>query len=366
MIDWTSDETHIILNPRMPERDAYRIKECLKRFLLPSHIWLTTSGTSGKFKCVALSKEAFLYSAESVNRFLDITDADIWINPLPDFHVGGLGIQARTHISGAQSHQLPRWEPKGFTEMVHQNSATLSALVPTQMYDLVKHKLSPPQTYRFTLVGGGAMDRSLFERSWDLGWNAVCTYGMTECASQVATAKPGSYDQLQPLDHVSVITNEKQQILIKSKSLLTGCCYPLSPDMEFIDPRVEGWLTTEDRGILKNDFLKILGRERELIKIKGELVNLQELQKIICEFSYDLKISGEAVLTAVPCKRSGYEIHLVHTDCRENMQNLIDHYNLSVLPYEKIAFSHRLESIPRTPIGKVVQNELINIILNEI
>lgn len=364
MIDWSSDKTHILLNPRLPESDANKIKQCLERFSLPSHIWLATSGTSGKYKCVALSKEAFLVSAESVNQFLDLNDRDTWINPLPEFHVGGLGIQARSYISGAKSWTLARWEPKSFHDMVHFHSATVSALVPTQMYDLVKHNLSPPQSYRFTLVGGGAMDQSLFERSWDLGWNAVCTYGMTECASQVATAKPGSYEKLLPLNHVSLIIDSYQKIMIKSKSLLSGYCYPHIDERKFIDPKVEGWLTTDDRGVLENDSLKILGREGDFIKIKGELVNLQELQKIISRFSFEQNIHGEVFLTAVPCNRAGYEIHLVHTDSSENIEKLTIHYNQTVLPYERIVSTHRFEIIPRTSIGKVIQSELINIIKN--
>ena len=97
-IDWTSSESEILINPRGMPSDR-RILDAAKH--LPGHIWVATSGST-QLKWVGLSKEAIQLSAQAVNKHLHSTSADIWIHCLPDFHVGGLGIWARSALSGAR------------------------------------------------------------------------------------------------------------------------------------------------------------------------------------------------------------------------------------------------------------------------
>lgn len=358
VIDWTSDETHLFLNPRMPLSDVDQIQKKLTAFDLSSHLWLATSGTGGRFKCVALSKQAFLDSAKAVNTFLNISADDVWINALPNFHVGGLGIEARAHLSGSRVYPITKWDPQLFSKLTFEHSATISALVPTQLFDLVQSNLQPSSGYRLTIIGGGALNRELFDRSWRLGWNAVPSYGMTECASQIATAKPGTFEPFLPLEHVTVKVDDDQRISIKSPSLLTGHCYPHEKDCQFIDPKINGWFRTEDEGDIADAVLKIYGRCHDMFKVNGELVNLQHLQNIINTMTLQYNVDQDAVLSAVPSSRSGHEIHLFHVGKLENLRNLIDNFNQAVLPYERIVSTHHIDKIPRTPLGKVVHSKL--------
>jgi O-succinylbenzoic acid--CoA ligase len=100
VIDWRSDESHLLLNPRMPREERRR----LESYVVPlkAHVWLATSGTSGALKLTALSKKALLASAASVNRHLQSYSKYVWCCVLPTFHVGGLGIYARALLSGAR------------------------------------------------------------------------------------------------------------------------------------------------------------------------------------------------------------------------------------------------------------------------
>ena len=59
---------------------------------LSGHVWLSTSGSSMAPKLVALSKQALLNSAKSVNQWLQVTAQDVWVNVLPCYHVGGLSV----------------------------------------------------------------------------------------------------------------------------------------------------------------------------------------------------------------------------------------------------------------------------------
>src|SRR5690349_2632783 len=111
VIDWTSAESHVLLNPRMPREEEMRLRSFVTD--LPGHLWLSTSGTTGALKLTALSKQAMLASAAAVNRHLQSNAKDVWYCVLPLFHVGGLGILARAFLSGA-SVTRSNWDAREF------------------------------------------------------------------------------------------------------------------------------------------------------------------------------------------------------------------------------------------------------------
>jgi o-succinylbenzoate---CoA ligase len=175
-IDWLSTDSHVLLNPRMPEEERRRLESLVVD--LPGHVWLATSGTTGALKLTALSKRALLASAAAVNRHLQSDDRDVWLCVLPTFHVGGLGIYARAFLSGARV-VTSGWE-----------DVTLASLVPAQVTDLVRDRVEAPPSLRAVVVGGGALSEELYAAARALGWPLLPSYGMTECCSQVATATP--------------------------------------------------------------------------------------------------------------------------------------------------------------------------------
>ena len=352
-IDWDSEDTHVLLNPRIPQGDRERyISQLLERGLL-GHIWVTTSGTSGRFKFVALSKGAVLCSAKAVNDHLGSGPADVWLHSLPDFHVGGLGIWARANLSGAKVVKFTdKWEPRSFCKAAHESAATLTALVPTQVFDLVRAGLAAPPSLRATIVGGGALASALYREAQQLGWHPLPSYGLTECASQVATASPGQYGEAKVLPHVQVKIIEEGTIAIKSPALLTL----YGEEGRFYDPKVDGWFITEDRGGLSGDTLQVWGRSADFVKIGGESVNFAHLQSTLDEVKFSLSIPEEGILRAVPDARLGHVVHLcVAGSQTPEIERLIDAYNERVMPYESIRAIRYVASIPRTSTGKLLR-----------
>lgn len=336
----------ILINPRTPDRD--RIEKLLSSITdFPNHTWIATSGSSGNPKFVALSQVALYASAQAVNQHLDITQSDIWINPLPLFHVGGLGIQKRAELSHSKVIPLERWDPHAFCALMQEEKATFSSLVPTQVFDLVLNQLVCPKNVRGIIVGGGKLDETLSSQAKDLGWPLLASYGLTECASQVATGA----SQLKILPHITLkIVND--HIWIKSPSLLSAYAL-LSKNIEIIDPKVDGWFETEDRGELNPPFLNIYGRDSSFIKIGGESVNLTHLESHFTQVKLELNPSFDSALFATPDPRLGRVIHLaVATTPQPQVEALSVAYNARVHPYERIRHIHYLDSIPRSPLGK--------------
>lgn len=344
VLDWASDETHLLLNPRMPLEEQTRLLSFV--IDLPAHVWVATSGSTGALKLTALSKTAMLASAAAVNRHLNATADDVWACVLPEFHVGGLGIHARAFLVGATVVRMP-WDPRLFAGYA---ATTLASLVPAQVSDLVQARLSPPPALRAIVVGGGALAPVLYKDARALGWPVLPSYGMTETCSQIATATL-SGPELVLLDHVEVRTEEDGRLAVRGASLLTG----YGTEQGFVDPRnADGWLITEDLGSIEGRTLRIEGRRGDFVKIGGESVDLARLDAILAA------IAGEhAAVLAVPDERLGQVIHLA-IDPTVDAEQIRVAFAERVLPFERPRAVYRVEEIPRSALGKLMRSELWN------
>lgn len=262
-LDWENEKSYGFVNPRFGEADRKLVEKATQT--MKGHIILMTSGSCQK-KAVALSKMALLTSAEAVNRHMGATAEDIWVNPLPHYHVGGLSIYARAHLAGSYVVRYDaKWDPKRFCDTVTEKKGTLSSLVPTQLYDLITADLPPPQSLRWLFIGGQALSKSLYEAALDRKWPVVPTFGMTEASSQVASATLNC-PELKLLPHIEAKIAAEGRLLLKSSALLTGYFNP-----DFNDPKKEGWFITDDFAEIHKGVLTPKGRSVDWVKIKGSL-----------------------------------------------------------------------------------------------
>lgn len=367
--DWHSDKSQVMCNTRMPKSEQQAIAIMLDTLVdLPGHVWIATSGSTS-VKWVALSKNAILASAKAVNAHLKSNEKDIWINPLPDFHVGGLGIIVRGYVSGAKviDASIDKWNANAFYNLTCDFQATLTALVPTQVFDLVAAKLHAPRSLRAVIVGGGGLGVDLYRQAKALGWPLLPSYGLTECASQVATASLDSllsdeFPLLQVLPHFYARINSDGLINVKGESLLSGYAVQNNGKAMFIDPKHDGWFQSEDMGSLENGFLTVHGRQGDFVKIGGEGVDIGRLQHILNGVKLDLNFVHDIALVAIPDQRLGHVVNLAAT-CSDNIvQPIVTAFNAKVLPFERIRKTHCVDVIPRTALNKLCKSELLQML----
>jgi O-succinylbenzoic acid--CoA ligase len=336
MIDFESAASHLLLNPRMPVAEREKFERMLPA--IEAHVFVATSGSSGAMKLVALSKRAVLASAAAVNHRLGVTSKDIWAAVLPAFHVGGLGVYARCHLAGARALPMD-WNARAFAE----SHATLASLVPAQVHDLLAPSLTPSPGLRAILVGGGAFDEIAVGRAREAGWPVLPSYGMSECCSTIAIE-----DVVLP--HLEARVEPDGRLAFRGSSLLTGYV----TDEGLIDPKIGGWFVSEDAGVVDGRTLRIHGRASDFIKIGGESVDLGRLDRILRD------LAGEAAaIVAMPDERLGCVIHLASTI---DADALVDAFNARVHPFERIRAVHRVDTIPRSPLGKLLRAKLASML----
>jgi O-succinylbenzoic acid--CoA ligase len=136
--------------------------------------------------------------------------------------------------------------------------------------------------------------------------------------------------------HVQVKINTHNILEVKSDALLTGYGI-MDPNGDIIlkDPKNSaGWFATGDLAKWnKNGRLEILGRAENVIKVSGEIVNLQRLNQLFDDAKLNAKFQGNAILKATKDERLGYKI-VVESD--SNCEQAINHYNQRCLPFEKV------------------------------
>ncbi|PSQ60614.1 2-succinylbenzoate-CoA ligase, partial [Halobacteriales archaeon SW_7_71_33] len=170
--------------------------------------------TTGDPKPVTLTAGNVLASATGSALRLGVVPGDRWLCELPAYHTGGIAPFYRTAIYGTtavvverERATTPAEEPTGRAgfdaertlRAAHEHGATGASLVPTQLRRLLDAADADgdngpdalPESLRFVLLGGGPVPDALVERCGRRDLPVCPTYGLTETASQVTTARPG-------------------------------------------------------------------------------------------------------------------------------------------------------------------------------
>jgi O-succinylbenzoic acid--CoA ligase len=317
-------------------------------------ICFATSGSSARPKVVCLSKAAVLTAAAWANRHLECGREDRWLLALPLFHVGGVGLVARARLAGGGLEVLEgRWDPERFAEVARRSGVTVTSLVPTQLHDLVLRGIAAPAALRMVVIGGARLEPGLRAAAVGLGWPVRESYGMTETAAQVATqlspGDPAGWLTVIPGWHVRL---EEDRIRLKGEPLLDGY-------LEFAEDGggwrwreardADGWFSTGDLGEMDGPGrLRVRGRAGRVVKILGELVDLDRLDLRLAE----LAPGGGSVLEAVEDPRAGWRLVLVTERSRAEGEALAAEFNERVAGFERTREVRTVERLRRGPMGK--------------
>jgi len=247
-----------------------------------------TSGTTGQPKGVRLTLENLLASAVGSAFRLGVTPSDRWLGCLPVHHMGGLAPVFRSVWYGTALVLQGSFGTGRTAELLRSESITGVSLVPTQLKRLLDAGWSPPAGLRTVLLGGAPAGEELLARTLEAGVPVCPTYGLTEAASQVATATPGAAREHpesvgQPLawtdvtlvdDGEPVGAGERGEVVLDGPMITPGYL-----DGDATEAAFGHWgLHTGDLAARDADGrLRIFGRLDDVINTGGELVAPSEV-----------------------------------------------------------------------------------------
>ncbi len=256
-----------------------------------------SSGTSGRPKAAVLTYGNVYQSARASAQLLGHLENERWMCVLPLYHVGGLSIVLRSLFYGTAVELTPSspFDAPELNRILSERPITLVSLAPTMLQRLLDAKTRPwNPSLRLILLGGEAASSELLQRCIAENLPIAASYGLTETASQVATAmpelvrrKPGTVGKPLRQAQVRIIDEQGEEAapnaageaLVKGPSLMRG--YYNDPDATAKALR-DGWLHTGDIGYRDEDGdLFILQRRADLIISGGENIYPSEVEAAI-------------------------------------------------------------------------------------
>jgi len=254
---------------------------------------ISTSGSEGQPRIVALGAAQLDAAAAGANAALNLQAGDLWLNCLPLYHIGGQSILWRCARAGAGVLLHESFSAERIAGDLATQPVSHLSLVPAMLARLLDLGIAPPPSLRAVLIGGAALSRPLYERASAAGWPLFVSYGMSETAAMLAVFKPGDGTWHEGLVGRALPSHELRiaadgRIAIRGPQVMAGYL-----DGSGLD--ADGWLTAGDLGEIDADGrLTVLGRADDMLISGGRNIHPQEIESCLaaCPGVQDIAVTG--------------------------------------------------------------------------
>lgn len=322
-----------------------------------------TSGSTGKPKGVMLEHKGLPNVIEQQTEIFDIKPEDnlfllLSINfdaSLSDIFcalTSGACLHISTKNKIESAAQLPDLLKKRKITHIDLAPSLLTVLSPESMPACLK-----------TIIIGGEVCPVWAVKKWSSRFNLVNVYGPTEatiCTSTILCDANWNSPLIgKPLEGVDY-TLIDQELLISGIQIARGYWNNVKLTSEkFVQHEEKRFYKTGDKIELDEDGQYVFrGRMDRQIKIRGQLVELSEVEQTILEFSFVKRVYLMPVIENGIAK----EVHCYY----EGQKDLVANDLLKALPNFMIPSTFiKLDQMPLTPSGKVDKNGLKEILNNK-
>ncbi|KAM7253391.1 hypothetical protein ACFE04_026009 [Oxalis oulophora] len=312
-----------------------------------------------------------------------LNNKKVMLCTVPMFHIYGLGCFALGLLAtGTTVVILPKFDIWEMLNSVQTHCLTDLPLVPPIVVQMINcaHRINANydlSSLQRVICGGATLSKEVIE-----GFLAAFPtvnigqgYALTESTGLGAstdsveeTRRYGSVGLLAPSLEAKIVdpqtgealtVNQKGELWLRGPSITKGYFSNLEATSTTLNS--EGWLRTGDLCYFDDDgFIFIVDRIKELIKYKAFQVPPAELEALLLTHP---EISDAAVIP-FPDKEVGqYPMAFVVRKSGSNLPEagVMDFIARQVAPYKKIRKVWFVESVPKTPSGKILRKDLIKL-----
>ncbi|MGV6871747.1 AMP-binding protein [Pseudochelatococcus sp. B33] len=334
-----------------------------------------TGGTTGRAKGAMLTHRNLVANVEQVRALACLSDGGTVIVPLPLYHIFALNMILLFMSYGMTSVLIanPR-DIKGFIKTI----ARLKFKAIMGINTLYNAMLSHPDFDRidfsemkYAIAGGAAMQEAVAIR-WQerTGVPIIEGYGLTE-TSPVVTFSPllashrfdGTVGLPVPSVEISlrddlgeeVAPGEPGELWVRGPNVMRG--YWNAPEETDRALTPDGWLKTGDVARLTPEGrVQLVDRKKDVILVSGFNVYPTEIEEVIASHPG----VSEVAVVGVPSQSSGEAVKafIVRKDPDVTEDDIVGYCRQLLTAYKTPRIIVFRDSLPKTPVGKILRREL--------
>lgn len=348
---------------------------------------LFSSGTTGLPKAVDLSHRGILIQCHAWTGPFGYRQGDtVHLNVLPTFHVSGLVNAVWMLYLGGVAVFYPQFEPREYLAAIAQHRVTDAFAVPAMlrsMVDLPEIKTTDLSTLRSIAYGGSPIDEPLLRRCVErFGCGFLQVFGMTECSGTVtllsaedhtpgegrsqllrSVGKPGPHISLRVVDPANggaCADGDVGEVWIRSPQNMkryfgnadaTAAVFPEGRDDS------GGWLRSGDAGYLRDGYLFLHDRIKDMVITGGENVYPAEVESVVAAHP----AVAEVAVIGVPDQKWGETVKacvVLKPTVQAAAADIIEFTRARLAHYKCPTSVDFIAALPRNPSGKVLKRVL--------
>ena len=330
---------------------------------------IATSGTTGTPKGALLTHANCYWTNRSLEAAMPMTAADVVLQVLPQYHVGGWNVQPLLGWwRGATVVLESAFDERRILRAIEDQRVTTMMGVPTTYLMLAQHPDfddADLTSLRTIIVGGAAMAHTLVERWRAKGVAVVQGYGLTEAAPNVcyladdeATGRPGSVGQ--PYRYVEAAIRDVHNRVIEGAG--RGELWVRGPNVfagywrneaATAAVKVDGWLDTGDVAERDCDgYYRIVGRTKEMFVSGGENVFPVEVERVLTAFP-DVAEAAVVGVSDPTWGESGAAFVVARRGASVDVDELVAFCRTYLAAFKIPRTIEVVDQLPQTHIGKV-------------
>ncbi|XP_022729596.1 4-coumarate--CoA ligase-like 9 isoform X1 [Durio zibethinus] len=345
---------------------------------------LYSSGTTGRVKGVILSHLNLIALIAGYYHLRQLYREEEAPHPVPFFtvplfHVFGFFMLARAFAMGETVVFTKRFEFEGMLRAIEKYKITYMPVSPPLVLAFIKSDLTNKYDLSSLLLlgsGGAPLGKEVAERFKEKfpTVELVQGYGLTETtggATRVIgpeeAARYGTVGRLSenmeakivdPVTGEALPPGQRGELWLRGPIVMKGYVGDEKATAETLDS--EGWLKTGDICYFDSEgFVYIVDRLKELIKYKAYQVPPAELEHLL----HSHPEIADAAVIPYPDEEAGqipmaYVVRNPGSSITE--AQVMDFIARQVAPYKKIRRVAFINSIPKSPAGKILRRELVN------
>lgn len=348
-------------------------------------LFFGTSGSTATSKLVAQSHYCTAVNAEAVRRHHGLVPGDRLLGCLPLHHVNGVHFTLfATLAAGAHAVLARGFDPFAYPRLVRRFRPRLASVVPSILEALLttwRDEAASGELEYFVSAAAPLAASTARSVRRELGVRVVQGYGLTETTNfsttmprslppelhaalaserdipSVGTAVYGNEVAVMLPDGTRAAPGEVGELCMRGHNVMTR--YHANPEATR-QAFSGGWFHSGDLGFAElhegREFFVITGRNKNIAKVRGESVSLDELERVLravpsvadaaCAVRPDSLLGDEIVAAVV----------LGHGGSQSMIRAALDAALPSAAHPREIV---TVDAIPRTPTGKLRRPELL-------